>query len=474
MSYTKEVTISVLSDSENVDSVLDLIELKKLLNLSFEGARSYLYSKFKLNPSPHINGGGWSQYLDEPDLPPSVTGTAHGILALRAMGENKRSPYILQSRTFILNSRKDDGGWSSLKFSNKYSLTKITSLVLSVLYDIGESNAHNATQDAIRWLLEAQKDDGGWGSISQDTRTDVTSTAYALRTLVGFRDWNQDIERSLSAGRKWLWRARNENSVWGDEPGQEGTLVHTAEAVISLIACGEMGSEFTMTRNWMIDRLTQLKNDGHFDEPYILKNPDDPKDIVKFEWAQTSREIALVSLLDLGVYVTDIRLQVSVRKILERQVNGCHWRGEHISPRREPIWATKQAVTSLGLYVKKMDDLSPLIALSAEVGKMRQELGEVQHGFKTLKSEIYILKTRERKRSLIYKLEKIRNFLWNPMPLLIGLILAVLAAYMFLLRKDFGTNISDSFVTILGLVGFSLTAYQIVVPHTKKKGGGEK
>lgn len=138
-------------DEQNSDNIgiVNLHELELSITNSFDGVRKHLYSKFKQSSTPSITEGGWSQYLDKTNLPPSVTGTAHGVLSLRAIGESKYSKYITGGRVFILRHVRDNGGWGTSRFNQFSSLTLITSLIISLLSDIGEGNFPNTIQKGI-------------------------------------------------------------------------------------------------------------------------------------------------------------------------------------------------------------------------------------------------------------------------------------------------------------------------------------
>lgn len=189
-----------------------LLALEQEIRDSLAGAQAYLRSRFKLaDPDGQSIGGGWNQFLNEQERPPSVTGTAHGIISIIACGESPDSEIVAQAKRFIANNSWSDGGWTKPALFNYFSLTRITGLALRALIYAGEPFTSPVVANGIAWLIKAQNNDGGWGNMANDQRSDVTSTSFALQALACIPGLCSEGREAINRGRTWLLEVKNQD-----------------------------------------------------------------------------------------------------------------------------------------------------------------------------------------------------------------------------------------------------------------------
>jgi hypothetical protein len=129
------------------------------------------------------------------ELQPSLTTTAHGVLALAKLGKD-----ATQSTRFLLEKRGDNGVWMGDKWHGSWLYT--TSQVMIALAQTGEAAALRAATES---LISFQHEDGGWGVSSTST---LSETAYAVHALYGSRVTpgasGVAVRRALQKAARWM------------------------------------------------------------------------------------------------------------------------------------------------------------------------------------------------------------------------------------------------------------------------------
>lgn len=433
-----------------------LLELGQKICDSLAGAQAYLKSKFKLaDLSDSSFGGGWSQFLNEQERAPSITGTAHGIISLIALGESLDSEAIALASRFISNNVRPEGGWSKPDLFNHCSLTRISCLALRALLNVGETFKSSVVVSGIAWLIKAQNHDGGWGNMANDQLSDVTSTSFALQVFSHIIGLCPEGKKAIDQGKTWLLKIKNPDHSWGYNAGKKGTIAQTSEAIEGLLACGVDRSALISTHEWLVRNIHE---DSQFVERYLINTPS-LKDM-SIIWTQVSRERGLIALLRLGSSVTGPEVINSVRKILDRQVNHTYWRSE-THPDSEPIWALKEAVISLRLYYDILERDRTAIALSEDLSRLKSDVYSLSARVTRLEDTINrkLLKTR----ILSFLL-----FVTKPVPLVVWVTGFLLAFYLLLRNYLALPQYAEILLGVLAIVGVALSLYQIIRPRKTK------
>ena len=436
-----------------------LLELRQRISDSMIGAQAYLESKFKLaDPGNPSLGGGWSQFLNEQERTPSVTGTAHGIISLIACGKSSDSEMVELAKQFIANSVRPDGGWTKPALFNYCSLVRVSCLALRSLLDAAKLSTSPVVMGGIAWLLKAQNDDGGWGNIPNDQMSDVTSTSFALQTLTRIPVLHQEGKKAINQGKTWLLTVKSEDHSWGYANGKGCTIAQTSEAIEGLIATGESRAALSSTHEWLVQHIDE---DAQFVERYLINIP--PIKDTSIDWTQASRERGLIALLKLGSNITAPEVINSVREILDRQVDYKYWRIE-VHPGSEPIWALKEAVISLRLYHDLLERDQTVIALLESLSSLRGEADRLQTRIDHLEDHI-------RRSSLKARLLRFLSFMRKPGPLVIWLTVLLVGIYILLRDHLALPQYAEILFGVLAIVGVTLTLYQIMKPSKPRDRG---
>lgn len=439
--------------NRSVDNIVTITDVEQAINERFSIARKYLISVFKTQKSDS-NAGGWSQFLDDRSVKPSVTGTAHGLTSLLATGEIKQSKYSNLGRQLIIKNARLDGGWSTHRFVETHSLTRITALTLKVLLDLGEGIRSQPISQGIVWLLQAQNVDGGWGNLSQDDQSDVTSTCYALRTLCDIVDISETTyRRAITKGRDWLLDARRNDSSWGEKKDSEGGLAYTAEAITTLIQIDPnldlvIKSE---TLDYIIQNLEESEGISDFEEYYSVGDDAD-----QLKWTQTPQELVLIALLKLNFDISNTITIDLAKGILRRQHLDGYWRSNTIA-NKAPVWATKQAVISLELYRVEIRN-------KGSISQLQKELTDLGYIVNEHKKRIERLEKIQQRKTIRGRVQRAIAFISKPLISLILVLLVLLFTYVFFkyYNGDYqnGFNIPDFILATIGIIGTIIAVYQ--------------
>lgn len=136
--------------------------------------------------------GQFITYVHE--LQPSVTTTAHGVMALAELGKD-----VSGLVRWLLEKQGADGRWTVDKWHISWLYT--TSQVVLALIRAGASEALRGAVDA---LLRTQREDGGWGVASAAT---LSETAYAVHALLGLRThplFGGPVRQALLKAWRWM------------------------------------------------------------------------------------------------------------------------------------------------------------------------------------------------------------------------------------------------------------------------------
>lgn len=436
-----------------------LSQLEASVRHALNGARGHLQRTFKIvDHEDTSEGGGWSQFLNETDKPPSGTGTSHGVLSLLACGEPPDSEIITLATRFLVMCQCEDGGWSKPDLHNKCSLTRITGLSLRSLLDSGSHQSLAAVQNGIEWLIKAQNDDGSWGNTARDAQSDVTSTSFALQAITRVVGLTHQGRDSIRKGQAWLTVARNTDHSWGYASGKPGTVAHTSEAIDGLLACGHNPASLRPTMEWLDQHI---RGETQFNERYLI--PHGTCLGTSVIWTQVSMERGLIALLALGSNLIAQPVVHAVNDVLSRQLNGTYWRADAF-PNVEPIWAVKEAVVALRLFQNRVERDRASVVLSEELVGLRRELAAVQR-------QTNGLLDREARRSWKGLLQAFWNTVRKP-SVTVGIVTTLLViCYIALRRRLQLPEYADILAAIAGFAGLALTLYQVVRDARRGRSG---
>jgi squalene-hopene/tetraprenyl-beta-curcumene cyclase len=105
---------------------------------------------------------------------------------------------------YLEKTQRADGSWAPLWFGTQHAPedenpTYGTAKVLAAYRDHGRLD-HEPAKKAIRWLLDTQNADGGWGG-AKGVASSIEETALAVEVLLGQGD---ETEPAVNKGLEWL------------------------------------------------------------------------------------------------------------------------------------------------------------------------------------------------------------------------------------------------------------------------------
>ena len=139
--------------------------------------------------SSQNDDGSWSwlgRWEFQEKVPSSITDTAYILAALLDAGLDIDSEVVKRASAFLLENQKDDGGWSESPhlrktmsddwtwFSVDYSVTWITGLVITALIKAGYPSDTPSIVKATRFLKSLQNREGGWPSHTGSKELETT------------------------------------------------------------------------------------------------------------------------------------------------------------------------------------------------------------------------------------------------------------------------------------------------------------
>ncbi|HSP54586.1 MAG TPA: prenyltransferase/squalene oxidase repeat-containing protein, partial [Dehalococcoidia bacterium] len=161
--------------------------------------------------------------------PPSADVTAHVLEALSLLGEG-RSDAVRRGLRYLRREQRPDGSWFG-----RWGVNHIygTGGALSAMQAAGLNMSRPRVRRAIRWLVERQNADGGWGEgcatyddASQAGRGPSTAsqTAWGLLGLLSADGAAGDAldAGAIARGVRYLVESQEEDGQW-EEPHFTGT-----------------------------------------------------------------------------------------------------------------------------------------------------------------------------------------------------------------------------------------------------------
>ena len=163
---------------------------------------------------------------------------------------------IENAKTYIVKVQNKDGGWPLVPGSE--SDVEITALAIWALTEAGWGTGSRVIRRGVKYLRNAQQEDGSWNN----------NTAHTTFTLIALANAKTDAEERFNA-LQWLINAQNSNGSWGRKNNSSGHLLYTAATLVGLDKLG-----FTWTRfspilpgtKWLL-KPEQLNHENYWSLP---------------------------------------------------------------------------------------------------------------------------------------------------------------------------------------------------------------
>jgi squalene-hopene/tetraprenyl-beta-curcumene cyclase len=234
---------------------------------------------------PELPAGGWAFEFANVNYP-DVDDTAEVVLALERVGLPAHEGAIERARVWLEGMQTSGGGWGAFDAENTRAVVRelpfldfgevidepsadVSAHAVEMLAVLGRSDAP-VTRRGVAWLLAQQEQDGSW--FGRWGINHVYGTGAVVPALVAAGV--DPAHSSICAAVRWLIDHQNEDGGWGedarsyDDPAWvgrgESTASQTAWALLALHAAGERGDAMDSGVEWL---LSTQRADGGWDEP---------------------------------------------------------------------------------------------------------------------------------------------------------------------------------------------------------------
>ena len=237
---------------------------------------------------PNLTPSGWAFEFHN-DFFPDIDDTAMVLLALlhaKASDREQQKRAEQRAINWLLGMQSSDGGWAAFDVDNDWQILNkvpfadhnamldptcpdITGRVLECLCRRGMTHKDPAIYRGVRYLLEAQEQNGSW--YGRWGVNYIYGTFLAMRGLHAAND--RIAARPIQRAAKWLKSVQNEDGGWGESctgyinntfVPAESTPSQTAWALLGLIGCEGHDSQAVVRGiHWLLDNQ---RSDGTWDE----------------------------------------------------------------------------------------------------------------------------------------------------------------------------------------------------------------
>ncbi len=187
----------------------------------------------------------------------SVESTTWIVMGLSKFKSEYHEP-LVKAIKWLINNQNNDGGWGSWKSDTSRVVT--TSLALNAFSSL-ERNAQEVDR-AIKWLKKNQREDGGWG-FGFDDQSNVVATSYALIALLN--DEKDKKAEYVQNGIEFLRQHQHKDGFFGEEPftdesiGRETGIsrwqyFNTPLSILALAMSGSTDITLYKGIRWLVDK----------------------------------------------------------------------------------------------------------------------------------------------------------------------------------------------------------------------------
>jgi len=250
---------------------------------------------------PNLRGGGWAFFYNNV-YHPDVDTTAVIVMAIHRLGKNLRTEEILDRGVeWVAGMQSQGGGWGAFEADNTCSFlnnsqyafpsceeiseglltdkpsTDVTSRCLGMLVQVNQlSLTSDVARNALRFILEAQEENGSWYCRWATNYVHGTWTSLAALNAAGVPSSHPIVQRAVT----WFTSVQNQDGGWGEDNRSymaeysgfvraESCASQTAWAILGLIAGGAVNepaveggisyllrSQNAQTGQWYEERYT--------------------------------------------------------------------------------------------------------------------------------------------------------------------------------------------------------------------------
>jgi hypothetical protein len=149
--------------------------------------------------SRQLGGGGFSH---EGSQTPAINDTIFAILSLSPVQESEAQGAVRRAVGWLEREQSPDGSWALSAGDGAPGDVDITAAAIEALNAAGVHDSE-AQHEALKYLREAQRPDGGFPELTTESESDTASTSWTVQAIVSAGE-NPETWRQPSSGKEPL------------------------------------------------------------------------------------------------------------------------------------------------------------------------------------------------------------------------------------------------------------------------------
>lgn len=261
-----------------------IINTNESIDGSIKNALGWVRKQFIANEPEY----GWSFNSETITL---WGGTTEALNALLAAGVSANDYQVVSSIQSIMRLQQEDGTWASLEVAEGNVV--VTACVLSLFSQLRKDRLAECEEKMVQYLISCQKESGGWAFSKSDNYERVYISVLVLNALKGYRD-TPIVNASVEKGIKWLVECENDDYGWGYNRGdQRSEIAITALVAILLSDLNVEKERFAKAIELIVSKMKNYKWD---DEQEIYGATSDYGQNMRIHTTHASTAWALMAL----------------------------------------------------------------------------------------------------------------------------------------------------------------------------------
>jgi len=186
---------------------------------------------------------------DNNDIYSCTWTTAKILWGLLMSNPQQKTKPVARFLSWLDKNQNSDGGMAFIKRGDPSIVDATTAYIATLTYTIknfGNIDAKNRLEACLRWLVNNQRDDGGWNWYPNSLEPAMTSSsAFAILALYSSQQVFMDsiYTKSMEKGLNWIVSSQNKDGGWGSEIGDISRPGSTAIVLWSLAELGYQNND---------------------------------------------------------------------------------------------------------------------------------------------------------------------------------------------------------------------------------------
>lgn len=340
---TEAEKISTFLDRERLSSTI--AHIAENAERKIERGIGFLDDCFRTSDSEN----GWAPLLDTA----SVGSLATSIGVLSHVQAQAKSPFLEKAKAYIVRKQNQDGGWPvrSTIGTSEESVAISTLFALWALLESGVSDLDAVIENGNAYLSSLQLQCGAFTMSCESDISHFFATCFAVRILNNSRYERKRLKEAIN----WVARSQNRNGGWSAQSGEISTSIHTAHALLALMAdgSGEYDVQIRLGVQWLLSSESGIWQ--NICETTVLGSG---RGMIQYN--HMTIQWVVIALLRARVSPFHERVVSSISTVLGQQREQ-GWFPDGLTLNHPTVWALHDTVYMLNTYMRAL----PKVAATA-------------------------------------------------------------------------------------------------------------